>query len=119
MKVARFLENNPKVEKVFYPGSDTYEQKELFDKYLTGTNGLMSFVPKGTEEQVKKFTQSLHFFQNGCSWGGFESLCVLLGNNDEARKASQPDNLVRIHVGLEDPDTLIADLQQALDKMSD
>ena len=119
MKVARFLENNPKVEKVFYPGSDTYEQKELFDKYLTGTNGLMSFVPKGTEEQVKKFTQSLHFFQNGCSWGGFESLCVLLGNNDEARKAGQPDNLVRIHVGLEDPDTLIADLQQALDKMSD
>ena len=119
MKVARFLENNPKVEKVFYPGSDTYEQKELFDKYLTGTNGLMSFVPKGAEEQVKKFTQSLHFFQNGCSWGGFESLCVLLGNNDEARKAGQPDNLVRIHVGLEDPDTLIADLQQALDKMSD
>ena len=51
MKVARFLENNPKVEKVFYPGSDTYEQKELFDKYLTGTNGLMSFVPKGTEAQ--------------------------------------------------------------------
>ena len=119
MKVARFLENNPKVEKVFYPGSDTYEQKELFDKYLTGTNGLMSFVPKGTEEQVKKFTQSLHFFQNGSSWGCIESLCVQLGNNDEARKAGQPDNLVRIHVGLEDPDTLIADLQQALDKMSD
>ena len=119
MKVARFLENHPKVEKVFYPGSATYDQPELFNKYLTGTNGLMSFVPKGTPEQVKKFTQSLHFFQNGCSWGGFESLCVLLGSSEASRKAGQPENLVRIHVGLEDVDTLINDLDQALSQIPD
>lgn len=69
LKVAAFLENHPKVEKVYYPGSATYEQKELFDKYLTGTNGLMSFVPKGTREQIGQFVRSLHAFQNGCSWG--------------------------------------------------
>lgn len=113
-KVAEFLESDPHVEKVFYPGSATYDQPELFNKYMTGMNGLMSFVPKGTTEQVRKFTQSLHFFQNGCSWGGFESLCVLLGSSDETRAAGQPDNLVRIHVGLEDVDTLIDDLKQAM-----
>ena len=118
-KVAEFLENNPKILKVFYPGSATYDQPELFNKYLTGRNGLMSFVPKGTPEQVKAFTQSLHYFQNGCSWGGFESLCVLLGNSDEGRAAGQPDNLVRIHVGMEDVDTLIDDLRQALEKIPD
>lgn len=118
-RVAAFLESHPKVEKVFYPGSATYEQPELFEKYLTGTNGLMSFVPKGSEEDVRRFTNSLHYFQNGCSWGGFESLCVLLNNSEEAKAFGQPDHLVRIHVGLEDADTLIADLKQALDQLPD
>ena len=118
-KVAAYLENHPKVEKVFYPGSATYEQKELYDKYLTGGNGLMSFIPKGTREQIGAFVRGLHAFQNGCSWGGFESLCVLLGNSDEGRAAGQPDNLVRIHVGMEDVDTLIDDLKQALEKIPD
>lgn len=114
MKVAEYLENHPKIKQVFYPGSKTYTQPELFKKYLTGTNGLMSFVPAGTAEQVSKFVRSLHFFQNGCSWGGFESLCVLLGSNEETLAHGQPENLVRIHVGLENVNTLIADLDQAL-----
>ena len=112
-KVAAFLENHPKVQKVFYPGSATYEQPELFEKYLSGTNGLMSFVPNGSEEEVRKFARSLHFFQNGCSWGGFESLCLYIGGDGERL----PKNLVRIHVGLEEPSTLIADLNDALAKL--
>ena len=119
LRVAQFLENHPKVKKVFYPGSDTYEQKELFNKYLTGLNGLMSFVPNGTQEEVLSFIHSLHYFQNGCSWGGFESLCVYLGSNEHMRAFGQPDNLVRIHVGLENADTLIADLDQALSQLPD
>lgn len=105
-KVAEFLENHPKVEKVFYPGSKTYAQPELFKKYISGTNGLMSFVPKGSKEEVEKFVGRLHYFQNGCSWGGFESLAIFIGGVE--------GNLVRIHVGLETVDTLIADLDQAL-----
>lgn len=116
-KVAEFLEHHPKVKQVFYPGSKTYAQPELFEKYLSGTNGLMSFVPRGTGEQVRAFVNSLHEFQNGCSWGGFESLAILLGNSEEARANGQPDNLVRIHVGLEDVDTLIADLEQGLQRI--
>lgn len=116
-KVAEFLENHPKVEKVIYPGSATYEQKELFDKYMTGTNGLMSLVVKGGEEQARKFTQRLHYFQNGCSWGGFESLCIFLGSSEMNRENGHYDNLIRIHVGLEDVNTLIADLDQALNSI--
>lgn len=119
MRVAKFLENHPKVKKVFYPGSETYEQKDLFEKYLSGTNGLMSFVPNGTTEEVQKFIASLHYFQNGCSWGGFESLCIYLGTSDRMRSFGQPDNLVRIHVGLENVDTLIADLDAALSQLPD
>ncbi|MBQ9996571.1 MAG: aminotransferase class I/II-fold pyridoxal phosphate-dependent enzyme [Clostridia bacterium] len=110
-KVVEFLENHPKVEKVYYPGSKTYEQPELFEKYMTGTNGLMSLVPKGSAEEAKKFVGRLHFFQNGCSWGGFESLALYLGG--------PVDKLVRIHIGLENPDTLIADLDQALNQIEE
>lgn len=119
LRVAKFLENHPKVKKVFYPGSDTYEQKELFDKYLSGTNGLMSFVPNGNADEVQKFVHSLHYFQNGCSWGGFESLCLYLGSNEKMRPFGHPDHLVRIHVGLENVETLISDLDQALSQLPD
>lgn len=113
-KVAAFLEKHPKVKKVFYPGSETYGQKELFEKYLTGTNGLISFVPCGNDEEVAAFMGRLHMFQRGVSWGGFESLVTPIGWSEEAESYGVPKNLVRIHVGLEDADTLIADLNAAL-----
>lgn len=68
---------------------------------------------------MQAFVRSLHYFQNGCSWGGFESLAVTVGIDDDARAFGQPENLVRIHVGLEDVDTLIADLEQGLSKLPD
>ncbi|MBQ2277981.1 MAG: PLP-dependent transferase, partial [Clostridia bacterium] len=112
-KVVEFLENHPMVEKVFYPGSKTYEQPELFKKYMTGTNGLLSFLPKGTKEDAQAFVGRLHFFQNGVSWGGFESLALFLHYDEPL------ENLVRLHIGLENPDTLIADLDQALNRIGE
>ena len=114
MKVAEFLENHKNVRKVFYPGSKTFEQNDLFEKYLSGTNGLLSFEPKGSKEQIEKFIGKLHYFQNGCSWGGFESLAVHITADATGIKFGQPENLVRLHVGLEDVNTLIADLNEAL-----
>ena len=119
MKVAKFLENHPKVKKVFYPGSDTFEQKEMFAKYLSGTNGLLSFEPKGTWQDIRNFVNKLHYFQNGVSWGGFESLVALSGANPVQKEYGQPERLVRIHVGLEDIDTLINYLSQALEVLPD
>ena len=99
---------------VLNPGCTSESLKELFEKYLTGTNGLMSITPKGTKEQAMKFSKNLHHFQYGCSWGGFESLCIPLGQDDGGRAAGRPDNLVRMHVGLENVDTLIAALDRIL-----
>ena len=118
-KVAAFLEASPKVKRVFYPGSRTYPQNELFRRYMKRATGLLSFVPAGSWEDVVRFTARLRLFQNGCSWGGFESLCIPLGQDDGGRAAGRPDNLVRMHMGLENVDTLIADIQQALDILPD
>ena len=115
-KVAAFLENHPKIEQVFYPGSATYTRPELFEKYLSGTNGLMSFSLRGEGDNRMKLINELHLFQNGCSWGGFESLCTMAGYS-EIKDGLVPHDLIRIHVGLENVDSLIADLAQALDKL--
>ena len=121
MKVAEFLENHPKVRQVYYPGSKTYPQQELFNKYLTGTCGLMSFSLKGRSnfDDIMSIVHKLHVFQRGVSWGGFESLAVPLGASTAPERFGMPDHaLLRIHVGLEDVDTLIADLAQALDQVT-
>ncbi len=119
LKVAKWLEQHPCVKQVFYPGLDSHPQKELVDKYLKGgLNGLIGFVYDGTAEQAREFMYSLKMFQYGVSWGGFESL-VAPGSvgltDDEAEAIGMPANVIRIHVGLEDVDTLIADLTQAFE----
>ncbi|MDR1060593.1 MAG: PLP-dependent aspartate aminotransferase family protein [Clostridiales bacterium] len=117
MKVATFLEGHPRVRRVLYPGLDSFPQRELAKKYLAGGNGLMSFVPDGEPEQIFAMIGALKHFQYGVSWGGFESLVagVSVGKPEgEAAALGLPANLVRIHVGLESADTLIADLDQAL-----
>ena len=119
LKVAKWLEQHPCVKEVFYPGLDSHPQKELVDKYLKGgLNGLISFVYDGSAEQAREFMYSLKMFQYGVSWGGFESL-VAPGSvgltDEEAAAIGMPANVVRIHVGLEDVDTLIADLEQAFE----
>ena len=59
-------------------------------------------------DAAQKMMRSLRYFQNGCSWGGFESLCYYMGENEEGRP------LIRLHVGLESTDTLIQDIENAL-----
>jgi cystathionine beta-lyase/cystathionine gamma-synthase len=117
MKVANFLEGHPKVKHIFYPGLKSHPQYELGKKQMTGYTGLMSFVPEGSSEDINKFVDNLRYFQNGCSWGGFESLVVKLGvgrTREELEKMCIPDGLVRIHVGLENVNTLIDDLNRGL-----
>ena len=119
LKVAKWLDQQPCVKQVFYPGLDSHPQKELVDKYLKGgLNGLIGFVYDGTVEQAREFMYSLKMFQYGVSWGGFESL-VAPGSvgltDEEAAAIGMPANVIRIHVGLEDVDTLIADLAQAFE----
>ena len=119
-KVAAFLENHPKVDEVFYPGSATYKQKALFEKYMTGTTSLISFVPRGTPDGIRKMIKDVDVFLRGPSWGGYESLISSksVGMSPEQCKAEDLiPNIVRIHIGLEHVDTIINALDEALNAL--
>lgn len=116
-KVADFLEDHSKIQRVLYPGLKSHPQYELGKKQMTGYTGLMSFVPKGNTDEIMKFVKNLRYFQSGCSWGGFESLVapISVGKSDEENKRNHlPANLIRIHVGLENVETLMEDLDRGL-----
>ncbi|MDF2673485.1 MAG: Cystathionine beta-lyase/cystathionine gamma-synthase, partial [Clostridiales bacterium] len=116
-KVADFLEGHSKIQRVLYPGLKSHPQYELGKKQMSGYTGLMSFIPKGSTDEIMKFVKNLRYFQLGCSWGGFESLVasISVGKSDEENKRNHlSNNLVRIHVGLENVETLIEDLDRGL-----
>ena len=117
MKVARYLENHPKVDKVYYTGLESHPQYELAKKQQRGNTGLITFEIKGSAEDAKKVVNNLKIFKIGVSWGGFESLaCMPHLRLDEQTCdwLGGRQNLIRIHCGMEGTDALIADLEQAL-----
>lgn len=121
MKIAEFLENHPKVERVYYPGLKSHPQYELGRKLLSGYTGLMSFLPRASDQAIRDMIPKLRYFEYGVSWGGFESLIIGpgVGLSEEASLATGiPRGLLRISVGLESVDSLINDLDDALNNMS-
>lgn len=114
--VAEWLEGHAGVERVFHVGLPSFPQHDLYLRQMRGTGGLLSFEPVfQTEAQVKQFVDALRIFQIGVSWGGFESLVVPLYLQPSGW--SEGRWLVRIFCGLEDVGDLIADLQQAFDRV--
>ena len=117
MKVATYLENHPKVAKVYYTGLKSHPQHDLVQKQQKGSTGLMTFEINGSTEDAKKVVNSLKVFKIGVSWGGFESLaCMphLRCDEQTCEWLGGRQNLIRIHCGLEGVEALIADLEQAL-----
>lgn len=117
LAVASFLEKHPAVESVLYPMLPSFEQHDLALRQMRGGSGLFSFRLKTKNiEDVKKFTNKLHLFKRAVSWGGYESLVFPAGVKfrDDA-VPSERLGLVRIHVGIETKELLIADLAQALE----
>lgn len=120
MKVATYLENHPKVDKVYYPGLKSHPQYDLARKQQKGNTGLMTFEIKGSMEDAKKVVNSLKVFKIGVSWGGFESLACMPHTRCDAQACdwlSGAQHLIRIHCGLEGAEALIADLEQALENI--
>ncbi|MDP2493453.1 PLP-dependent aspartate aminotransferase family protein [Shimia thalassica] len=113
MKVAAFLYDHPQVEDVLYPGLPSHAGHDLACKQMKGGFGfLMSFLVKGGREDALKVAGRLNLFHRATSLGGVESLV-------EHRYTIEPhtgipENLLRISIGIEDADDLIADLAQAL-----
>lgn len=120
MAVAQFLENHPKVERVFYTGLPSHPQYDLARTQQTGESGLLSFEVKGDPHKAVELVDSLKWFGIGPSWGGFESLATAstyYWSDEELKFHGLGRGVIRIHCGLEGTENLIADLQQALDKI--
>ncbi len=125
MAVATYLESHEAIAQVNYPGLKSFPQYALGQQQMTGYSGLLSFRLKTTDlEQVKTFFNSLQVFKIGVSWGGHESLIYALAISyikemtaEQFAATGLAYGDMRISIGLEHVDDLIADLGQALDKI--
>lgn len=115
LKVARWLARQPKVARVLHPALPDCPGHDLFVRDFKGATGLFSIVLAGGDEAAAgQLIERLRLFGIGYSWGAFESLAVP-GHFTRTATASEFEGpLVRLHIGLEDPDDLIADLDGAL-----
>ncbi len=117
LQVARFLSEHHAVERVYYPELPGYEGRGTSATWLKGSSGVLSFQPKGNNEVSRRIVKALDMFEVGPSWGGFESMSITPGFGmgvADAAFIGIPDNLIRLSIGLEDTEELIADLDQAL-----
>ncbi len=114
--VAQFLARHARVRAVHYPGLETHPQLALARRQMSGTSGLLSVELDADVAGVRAFTNALRLFSIGVSWGGYESLVIPLAVTDTPRRGTRrySAGLVRLHVGLEEPEALVADLDQAL-----
>ena len=117
-KVAEFLSKNKKF-KLLYPYKKDSHNFRMWKKYYSGASGLMGLKVKSKNEKaVVKFVNNLKLFGHGYSWGGFESLALHQNIREQGNrsylKLEKNEHLVRLHIGLEDPSDLIADIKQSL-----
>lgn len=124
LKVAHFLETHNMVERVAYPGLDSFAQKELADRQASGHGSMLWFEVKGGVESGKKLMNTLELWSLAENLGSVESLVthsVTMTHADMPREermaAGITDGLVRLSAGLESADDLIIDLKQALDAL--
>lgn len=124
LAIAKWLEKHPKIDSVLHPGLESHPQHELALRQARGFGGTFSFRVKGGEEEAFKLLSNVKLFILAESLGGVESLIehpwtmTHVSMPEDARAASGiTGNLVRVSVGIEHIDDLIADLEQALDKV--
>ena len=119
MKIAEYLEGNPKVRRVYYPGLKSHPQHELAKSQMKGFSGVVCFELESQEKAVK-LIESLETIIHGVSLGGVESLIsmpIYTSHNyltpKELEEIGLNNTMVRLSVGIEDPEDLIADLENA------
>lgn len=119
VRVLEYLSHHPMVSEVLYPLSPENPQYELARKQMLKPMGLFSVRLAVTDrEKIELFVNSLRRFIIGVSWGGHESLVFpALSFDDERSAEGYSNNLIRFYVGLDDPDSLISDLDQAFGKI--
>ena len=117
-KVAEFLSKFKNIKLLYPYKKDSYNFR-MWKKYYSGASGLMGLRIKAkSEKAVVKFVNNLKLFGHGYSWGGFESLALHQNVREQGNrsylKLAKNEHIVRLHIGLEDPSDLIADIKQSL-----
>jgi cystathionine beta-lyase/cystathionine gamma-synthase len=119
-KVLAFLEQHPRIGRIYYPGSNGDPQRELAQAQMRSGSGMLSMEVWADDlAGIERFCDSLKLFLMAVSWGGHESLVwplavVIRDGTAASNRTGLPWNLVRLSIGLEEPQDLIADLAQAL-----
>ena len=121
-KIARWLNDHPKVDKVYWPGFETHTNHDIAKRQMRGFGGMISFTLKGNQiEEAKQIVKQTHLFSLAESLGGVESLICHPATmthasipKEEREKSGVVDSLIRLSVGIEDADDLISDLDKAM-----
>jgi cystathionine gamma-synthase len=111
--VAKALEGSNSVERVLYPGLPSHPGHAIASKQMSNFGGMLSILVKGGREQALAVAARVKLFRNATSLGGVESLIEHRASAEQPSSRS-PENLLRLSIGLENADDLIADLLQAL-----
>jgi len=117
IKIAKWLEKHPLVDHIRHPAFESCPGHEFFKRDFSGSNGLFSFIMKeGNQKAITAMLDGMHHFKMGFSWGGFESLITASLSIEHLRSTTGWDKgtLIRLHVGLEDVEDLIEDLENGL-----
>jgi cystathionine beta-lyase/cystathionine gamma-synthase len=121
LALATWLSNHPRVVRVYYPGLASHPDHEVARRQMRGFGGMVCIDIAGGYDAAARFFDRLHVIERAASLGGVESLCSLpvltsqWGHSEEQlREAGVSPGMARLSIGLEDPDDLIADLDQAL-----
>ncbi len=124
LRIAEFLQNHPKINRVLYPGLPSHPQHETAKSQMRGYGGIITIQFSGDPDTAAKFVDNLEVILNTVSLGGVESMAsipVLTSQYgmtpEELIRAEVTDSMVRLSVGIEDCDDLIADILQSLDKL--
>ncbi|MFU2050087.1 cystathionine beta-lyase [Bordetella hinzii] len=119
LEICEFLQGRPEVAAIYHPAWPGDAGHALWQRDCSGSNGMLAVQLRLSPQAARLFVDALELFGIGFSWGGFESLVQLVTPGELARhrywKGGQ-DALVRLHIGLESPADLIADLTQALER---
>ncbi|MCB1591490.1 MAG: cystathionine beta-lyase [Alphaproteobacteria bacterium] len=121
LKVAQWLEKRPEIKRVYYPALKNDPNHKLWKRDFSGANGLIAILLKeAPKKAVSQFVNNLNLFPIGSSWGGYESLLQpqALENCRSAVPWTERGACLRLQIGLEDPEDLIADLQQAFERFN-
>ena len=120
LEIARWLAQRPEVERVLHPALPSCPGHEFWKRDFTGSSGVFSFVlkPGPTREQVLSFVDALQLFEVGYSWAGTTSLAVAYTISGRERP-HYDHRLVRLSIGLESTQDLVADIEQALTTLAD